>query len=121
MFNVNIKELQLQMTQVCSDTGELGGIFISQITTLQREIESLSLGVHAEYELLYEMEEWMTSTEVTEWVAGLEQFKILWQDYEAALERFHTKASDMVGGEFIDFVNLFSGTLELTTEMLLTV
>lgn len=39
MFNMNIKELQLQMTQVCSDTGDLGGIFISQITTLQREIE----------------------------------------------------------------------------------
>ncbi len=96
MFNVNIKELQIQMTQVCSETGEIGGIFINQITTLQREIEALSLGVHAEYELLNEMEEWMTSTEVTEWVAGLEQFKTLWEDYELALEKFHTKAADMV-------------------------
>ncbi len=68
MFNMNIKDLQLTMQMVCSETGELGGIFISQITTLQREIESLSLGIHAEYELLNEMEEWMTSTEVTEWV-----------------------------------------------------
>jgi len=38
----------------------------------------------------------MTSSEVTEWVDGLQEFKLLWEDYEAALEKFHTKAADMV-------------------------
>jgi uncharacterized protein (DUF488 family) len=83
------------VTETCSASGSVGQVLISQITNLQREIESISSSITVEYDLLIEVESFVTSQEVFEWSNSLEDFARLWSEYYMALTAFHSKASEM--------------------------
>ena len=67
-----------KVNEMCSASGAVGQVMIAQITNLQREIESISSGMTVEYDLLMEIESFVTSQEVFEWSNSLEDFARLW-------------------------------------------
>lgn len=94
-LEVELNLFTKKVTELCSGTGAMGQVLITQITNLQREIESISAGITVEYDFLMEIESFVTSQEVFEWSNSLEDFAKLWQDYYNALTMFHQKAQEM--------------------------
>lgn len=94
---VNTLELQLSafaevVTQSCSETGELGSLFVEKISALQTQIELISESVSIEFNVLVEMQNFVTSQEVAEWRADITTFTTLWENFFNTLNQFHTRA-----------------------------
>lgn len=81
-----------KVSDVCSDSGELGEKFVKHISELQTSIERISAAVTVEYDVLVEFQQFVTSQEVVEWKADLDAFSQTWEDFFLSLNAFHTKA-----------------------------
>ena len=98
-FQTQVTTLELQLnafaqevTNSCSETGELGSLFVNRISALQTQIELISEAVSIEYNVLVEMQNFVTSQEVVEWRADISAFAALWEDFYNTLNQFHSAA-----------------------------